>query len=112
MNPKSQYDSLLGYAQGAKKIHVHLTVLDTRGIEGPYEHSHEAEEAMYFLEGEAEYAVGGTIRRVVPGDLLFFPSGVAHGYVRFFSDRMRYLVIRNVEPGADERCCCEADRPA
>jgi uncharacterized cupin superfamily protein len=110
MIPASQYLPLVSQAQGAKKVHIHLTTLDTRGITGRYEHSHQAEEAMYILEGEAEYAVGDSIRRVGPGDCLFFPAGVPHGYLRFSSPRMKYLVIRSVEPG-EERCCCEAPPP-
>jgi uncharacterized cupin superfamily protein len=109
MTPTRAFRSLLGRAQGARNIHVHLTTLDTRGLQGRYAHQHKAEEAMYFLEGEAEYAVGGASHRVGPGDLLFFPSGIPHGYVRFFSDRMRYLVIRSVEPGEEERCCCDEE---
>jgi len=107
---KNEYISLLGYAEGAKKIHVHVTTLDAPIAKEPHKHSHTAEEAMYFLEGEVEYAVGEEIVKAGPGDLLFFPSNVFHGPVRFMSDRLKYLVIRNIEPN-DERCCCDRDRP-
>ncbi len=107
---KNEYISLLGYAEGARKIHVHLTTLDAPIAKEGHKHSHNAEEAMYFLEGEVEYAIGKEIVKAGPGDLLFFPSNVFHGPVRFISDRLKYLVIRNIEPG-DERCCCDKDRP-
>jgi uncharacterized cupin superfamily protein len=106
MIPNSQYLPLVGQLQGAKKIHMHLTTLETRGCIEHCQHSHQAEEAMYFLEGEAEYAAGETVHRVGPGDYLFFPAGVSHGVVHFFSERMKYLVVRSVEPN-DELCCCE-----
>ncbi|MDP6381129.1 MAG: cupin domain-containing protein [Phycisphaerae bacterium] len=108
---KIDYTSLLGYEQGARKIHVHLTNLDTRGPGGNHQHSHKAEEAVYFIEGEAEYTFGGKAHKVGPGDLLFFPSGVEHAEVKYFTDAMKYLVIRSVEGDADERCCCGKDRP-
>ena len=107
---EGDYTSLVGHAEGARKIHVHLTTLDTRSGVDRYEHSHRAEEAMYFLEGEAEYSFGGTTHRVGPGDLLFFRPGEPHGQVRYLSERMRYLVIRSVEDGADESCCGGKDR--
>ena len=106
MIPASQYLPLVSQLQGARKIHLHLTTLDTLGVTQHYQHSHEAEEAMYFLEGEAEYAVGEAVHRVGPGSSLFFPTGVPHGFVRFFSERMKYLVVRSVDTGGDP-CCCE-----
>ncbi len=106
----SNYTSLLGYRQGAKKIHVHVTEFATRDAGEMYEHSHEAEEAMYFLEGEAEYTFGGGTHTVGPGDLLFFPSNQRHAQVKYLGDRMKYLVIRNVEQDPEEECCCGEDR--
>lgn len=108
---KTEYVSLLGHAQGAAKIHVHLSRLDAEiGGQG-YQHSHQAEEAIYLLEGEAEYAVGGRVRRLGPGELIFFPPGEPHGALRFLRSPIKYLVIRNVEPGEEERCCCGQDLP-
>jgi quercetin dioxygenase-like cupin family protein len=107
---KTSYVSLLGFAEGARRIHVHLTTLDTRGGGEGYRHSHKSEEAMYFIEGEAEYGIREETVKVGPGDLLFFPSNEVHGPVRFLSDRMKYLVIRSVEAD-DEPCCCGKDRP-
>ena len=110
---KIEYTSLLGHEQGARKIHVHLTLLDTRNRSPGqgYQHRHTAEEAVYILEGEAEYTFGGKTRKVGPGDLIFFPAAVQHAEVKYFTDTMRYLVIRSVEED-DEPCCCGKDKPA
>jgi len=110
MIPACQYRPLVGQSQGARKIHVHFTTLDTQDIDATPHHSHEAEEAMFILEGELEYMVGEQVRRIGPGDWLFFPSGVEHGCVRYLSPRMRYVVMRSVEPGG-EPCCCEGHSP-
>jgi quercetin dioxygenase-like cupin family protein len=99
------YKSLVGSEQGARRLHAHLTELrDARGGWG-YQHAHTAEEAIYMLEGEGEFTFGGRTYRVGPGEAVFFPSGVMHAETRFFTDTVRYLVIRTVEPG-DEPCCC------
>jgi uncharacterized cupin superfamily protein len=105
---QAKYIPLLGKNEGARKIHVHLTELDPAGDGWPHQHAHAAEEAMYILEGEAEFAFAGKTHRVGPGDLIFFPSNVTHAETRFFTPRMKYLVIRTMEPG-DEPCCCGAE---
>ena len=102
---KAAYKSLVGHAEGAQKIHVHVTELDPCGGGWAHQHSHAAEEAIYILEGEAEFTFDGNTYRVGPGQLVFFPSGVMHAETRFFNDKMKYLVIRSVEAG-DEPCCC------
>jgi len=79
---KIEYASLLGPAQGAAKIHVHLTHLEAEIGGQSYQHSHQAEEAIYLLDGQAEYTVGGQVCRVGPGELIFFPPGEPHGVLR------------------------------
>ena len=102
---KAFYESLVGPEQEARRIHVHLTELNPSGGGWPSQHSHAAEEAIYILEGEAEFKFAGKTHRVGPGEAVFFPSGVTHAEARFFTDKMKYLVIRTVEPD-DEPCCC------
>ena len=99
------YTSLVGRDEGARKIHIHVTELSPAGDGWASQHTHTAEEAIYILEGEAEFAFDGKTHRVGPGDTVFFPSGVLHAETRFFSDTMKYLVIRSVEPD-EEACCC------
>lgn len=103
---RAVYRSLVGPAEGAKKLHMHLTELDTREGGWPKQHAHAAEEALFVLEGEAEFAFGGEVHRVGPGDAVFFPSGVQHAEAKFFTDHMKYVVVRTVEPG-DPPCCCQ-----
>ena len=109
-NMKAFYDSLVGPEQGARKMHVHVTELDPSGEGWASQHEHLAEEAIYILEGEAEFTFSGKTFRVGPGEAVFFPSGVTHAETKFFTDRMKYLVIRTVEPG-DEPCCCGTSFP-
>ena len=102
---KAVYESLVGREQGARKIHVHVTELAPSGDGWTRQHSHEAEEAIYILEGRAEFTFAGKTHRAGPGDVVFFPSGVLHAETKFFTDRMKYLVIRSVAPN-EEPCCC------
>ena len=102
---KAFYEPLVGQEQGARKIHVHLTELNPSGGGWASQHAHAAEEAIYILEGEAEFTFAGKTHRVGPGEAVFFPSEVMHAETRFFTARMKYLVIRTMEPG-DEPCCC------
>ncbi len=107
----ASYRSLIGHEQGARKIHVHVTELDPCGEGWGSQHSHTAEEALYMLEGRAEFTFGGKTHHVGPGDAVLFRSGVMHAEAKFLTDTAKYLVIRTVEP-EDEPCCCGKDRPA
>ena len=104
---RALYTSLVGPEQGARKVHVHVTELDPSGGGWGSQHAHAAEEVVYILEGEGEFTFDGKTHRVGPGEAVFFPSGVVHAEARFFTDRMKYLVIRTIEPG-DGPCCCGA----
>ncbi len=106
-----QYFPLLGAADGARRLHVHLTEIPDTSRHEHYRHAHEAEEAVYLLEGKAVYTFGGRTIEAGPGDLVFFPSRVLHADVRYLTPSMRYLVMRSVEAG-DPPCCCGADRVA
>jgi quercetin dioxygenase-like cupin family protein len=105
---KAHYVSLLAKEHGARKLHVHLTELDTTQNTCGYQHAHAAEEAIFLLEGEVEFTFAGQTHLVGPGQLIFFPSNVTHAERRFLTPRLKYLVIRTLEAG-DEPCCCGAD---
>jgi uncharacterized cupin superfamily protein len=107
-NSNALYESVIGPNDGAKRMHVHATVLHQARDGWGYQHSHEAEEAIYMLEGEGEFTFDGKTHRVGPGEAVVFPSGVMHAETKFFSDTVKYLVIRTVEPD-DEPCCCISD---
>ncbi|MCA9127920.1 MAG: cupin domain-containing protein [Planctomycetales bacterium] len=104
-----QYQSLLGYRDEARRLHIHLTEIADTANHPAYEHEHVAEEAFYLLEGSAKYHFGGKIVHAGPGDVVFIPSGVRHAKIEYLSPSMRYLTIRTVEP-EDEACCCGEDR--
>lgn len=99
------YRSLVGPEQGARKMHVHVTELNPSGAGWASQHAHQAEEAIYILEGEAEFTFDGKTHHVRAGEAVFFPSGILHAKAKFFTDKVKYLVIRTVEP-MDDPCCC------
>ena len=103
------YHSLLGWRDGAQKLHIHLTEIPDTSAHESYEHEHVAEEAFYLLEGSAEYRFGGKTITAGPGEVVFIPSGVRHAEITYLTPSMRYLTIRTVEP-EDEPCCCGEDR--
>ena len=103
----ASYRSLLGLDQGAKKFHVHVTELDPAGEGWEQQHAHAAEEALFMLEGQAEFTFGGKRHAIGPGELVLFPANVMHAQTRFLTRKVKYLVIRSFEPG-DDRCCCGA----
>jgi len=105
----NHYQSLLGYPEGAKNLHIHLTEIPDTSVHQPYQHEHRAEEAFYLLEGKAEYTFGGKTVTAGPGEVVFMPSGVRHAEIKYLTPSMRYLTIRTVEKG-DEPCCCGMDR--
>lgn len=102
---KAVYRSLVGPENGAHRLHIHVTELPDASLGWGAQHSHRAEEALYMLEGEGDFTFGGKTHRVRPGETVFFPSGITHAETKFLTKRVRYLVIRTVEPG-DEPCCC------
>jgi len=103
------YQSLVGFADGARNLHIHLTEIPDTSSHPPYQHDHLAEEAFYLLEGAAEYSFADKTVRAGPGDVVFIPSGVWHAEIKYLTPSMRYLTIRTVEE-SDEPCCCGQDR--
>lgn len=103
-----EYFPLLGPAQGASRFHVHRTELEGSAGEGKYIHSHPSEEATFILAGRAEFQIGSETRTAGPGEIVFFPPGVAHGMIRLLEGPMRYVTVRSIEAG-DGPCCCETD---
>ncbi|MGE0755833.1 MAG: cupin domain-containing protein [Pirellulaceae bacterium] len=103
------YESLVGSPQGARRLHVHRTVIRDTATHPAYEHEHAAEEVFYILEGRATYRFGGQTIVAGPGEIVFIPSGVRHAEIEYHTPTMTYLTIRTVEPG-DEPCCCGQDR--
>lgn len=64
----------------------------------PHAHAHE-EESFYVLEGDVDFVVDGTTKRLGSGDFAVLPRGHIHGF-RVRSDRARMLIM--VTPGGLE----------
>lgn len=105
----NHYESLVGHKEGARRLHIHRTVIPDTSAHAPYQHEHVSEEVFYILEGRAEYRFGGKTITAGPGETVFIPSGVRHAEITYLSPSMTYLTIRTVEP-EDEACCCGEDR--
>jgi quercetin dioxygenase-like cupin family protein len=51
------------------------------GAQSPMAHSHDAfDETVYGLEGELTMVVGGVEHRLGPGEAVYVPRGVVHGF--------------------------------
>ena len=60
----------------------------------PAPHSHDAlEEAIYGLSGAITFTVGGAENEVGPGDAVFIPHGVVHGFVNHGDTDARFLAV-------------------
>ena len=103
------YQSLVGHTEGARRLHVHRTVIPDTAAHSPYQHEHVSEEVFYILEGRAEYRFDGKTVVAGPGETVFIPSGVPHAAITYLTPSMTYLTIRTVE-AEDEPFCCGADR--
>lgn len=60
---------------------------------GPPPHHHPWDEAYYVLEGEADFSLGGQVRRVRTGDFLYAPGGTAHGFSGASRQPARLLIF-------------------
>ena len=71
------YD-LVGVADGARRVDVHVNVLRPDAPVGPYHFHAEAENVYIVLEGEADAIIDGERFRLSPQDVVFIPPGVPH----------------------------------
>ena len=71
------YD-LVGAADGAERVDVHVNVLHADAPVAPYHFHAKAENVYIVLEGEADAIVDGEHLRLSPMDVVFIPPGVAH----------------------------------
>lgn len=70
--------SLVGPADGARNIDVHVNVIRKDAPAFPYHYHEHAENVYVVLEGTAEAIVDGVRHRLVKGDVAFIPPGVPH----------------------------------
>jgi mannose-6-phosphate isomerase-like protein (cupin superfamily) len=71
------YD-LVGAADGANLVDVHVNVLHADAPVAPYHFHAKAENVYIVLEGEADAIVDGQRLRLSPMDVVFIPPGVPH----------------------------------
>jgi quercetin dioxygenase-like cupin family protein len=62
-------------------------------------HTHPGEEIIYVIEGSLEYEIGGKLRKVKAGDVLFVPAGTIHLARNVGSDNGAELATYLVEKG-------------
>ncbi|MQA80074.1 MAG: cupin domain-containing protein [Streptosporangiales bacterium] len=69
---------LVGAADGARNVDVHVNVIKPNTPPAPYHYHAHAENVYIVLEGTAEAIVGGERMRLNPHDVAFIPPGVPH----------------------------------
>jgi len=66
----------------------------TRQGEEPPRHTHQTEDEMFYvLEGSITFHCGDESFDLKPGDFVFLPRGIQHGYTIRGSDPVRLLVV-------------------
>jgi quercetin dioxygenase-like cupin family protein len=67
------------------------------------EHSHDSDQLVYILNGEARFAGGEEEHHLSRGDLIYIPAGLLHRHDSVGAGTLRQLAIfvpREREPGA------------
>jgi DNA-binding transcriptional MerR regulator/quercetin dioxygenase-like cupin family protein len=64
---------------GQTLLDASITILEPGGGSGG-QFAHEGEELVYVLEGQLEVVLGGETYELGPGDSLFYPSSIEHGW--------------------------------
>lgn len=60
----------------------------------PAPHSHDAfEETIYGIEGTITFTVDGNDHDIAPGEALFIPRGVVHGFINRGDTDARFLAV-------------------
>jgi mannose-6-phosphate isomerase-like protein (cupin superfamily) len=69
------------------------------------------DEVVVVLDGEVDFRVGDTIRRVRPGDLVFIPRTTLHGPILADGDRLAALSVfaPRFDPGKPDNFVWERD---
>lgn len=87
----------LAAAWGAKHLGFHIETLDPGKFSCPY-HLHQAEEELFIaLKGSCVLRVDGNFRRIRPGDLVFFPTGVSHQFFNPGPEAFVFFALSNLD---------------
>jgi len=65
-------------------------------------HTNSVEHEQYVLGGEAEVGIGGEVRRVRAGDVVFIPAGVPHWYTTVGETPFQFLCLVPNQPDTIE----------
>lgn len=60
---------------------------------GPPPHDHDWDEAYYITSGEIEFTIGSQTVLAAPGDFLYAPSGIRHGFRGVSESEARMLIL-------------------
>jgi quercetin dioxygenase-like cupin family protein len=77
---------------------------------GPPPHVHEGGEAVYVLEGQVRYHIGGDVHEGGPGTFFYVPAGIEENFEPADDKPVRLLVVYT--PGGMDRFFKEAGEPA
>ncbi len=73
---------------GSYEVYLH----DAPEGAGPPPHSHPWDEAFYVINGEVEFQLGGSVKKVAAGGFVHIPSGTVHSF-RYVSPTAQILGI-------------------
>ena len=92
--------------------HSQLVVMSVPAGEEIGTEVHEVDQALVFVQGQAEAILDGSSSPVDEGDLVFVPAGTTHNFRNVGSDDLKLYTIyapREVESGTIYRTKEEAD---
>ncbi len=92
---------LLGLADGATQIEVHVNVLVPGGPPGPYHYHNRTENFYWILQGEGLLVAEGVQYRLVTDDIVFIPPGVKHSLSNVGEAELRLLEVYGPPKGND-----------
>jgi len=64
------------------------------------QHDHPFEEAYFFLAGDVEAELDGTVYEIHPGDVVFSAVGGVHGFYNNGSEQVRWIETQAPQPPA------------
>jgi quercetin dioxygenase-like cupin family protein len=74
-----------------------MTTFEVRvaaGAKVPVPHSHDAfDETIYGLAGVTSFTVGGATHEIQPGQAVFIPRGVVHGFINAGAEEAVFLAV-------------------
>jgi len=81
----------------------------TPGFASPYHTHHREDESFYILQGEVAFIVDGKWHRIGPGDFLFGPREVPHGFKAIGDKPVEMLILAT--PAGFEQFVLDLARP-